>query len=203
MPVNGDTGHPVRRSQAERRATTRAALLQAARELFGAKGFAATGREEIVERAGVTRGALYHHFAGKEGLFRAVFELVEQDTIDDVARAAMLAPNPKQMLFLGCRAFLDATTDPAFQRIVLLDAPAVLGWDEWRRVDARYGLGLISHALEAAMDTHQIDRQPVEPLAHLLLAALNEAALYIAGSDDAGSARATVGDTIERLLDRL
>jgi AcrR family transcriptional regulator len=200
MTVNGDTGHPPKRTQAERREATRAALLSAGRELFAAKGFAGTPREEIVERAGVTRGALHHHFGRKEDLFRAVFEEVEADLGGRIMEAAIVGTDAMVQLRLGCQAFLDAALDPAVQRIVLLDAPAVLGWQAWREADARHGLGLVTEALRAVIDAGLIAPQPVEPLAHLLLAALNEAALLVADADDPVATRVTVGATIEGLL---
>ena len=193
----------TRRTQAERSAATRAALIAAGRDLFASEGFAATGRDDIAERAGVTRGALYHHFASKEDLFRAVFEAVEHDLVETVARAAVKGRDPLDQLRRGCETFLDAASDPAVHRIVLVDAPSVLGWQEWRELDARFGLGLVSAGLQAAMAAGQIERQPVEPLAHLLLAALNEAAMLIGGAADHRKARRLVGATVRRLLDRL
>ncbi|HEX6310149.1 MAG TPA: TetR/AcrR family transcriptional regulator [Acidimicrobiia bacterium] len=199
--VNGDGRH--RRTQAERSAATRAALLASARALFAERGFAGAGREEIVRRAGVTRGALYHHFAGKEDLFRAVFEEVESEVTERVAQAAVTAGGPLDALRRGCQEFLDAALDPAVQRIVLVDAPAVLGWSTWRELEARYGLGLTRMALQAAMEAGAIAPQPLEPLAHMLLASLNEAALLVAGADDPHATRAEAGEVVDHLLDRL
>ena len=207
MPVNGDSGHsgsPARRTQASRSAATRAALLDAARRLFAAEGYAGAGREEIVELAGVTRGALQHHFGRKQDLFLAVVEELEAELGQQILEAAAAAAgDPMGELVLGCRAFLDAATDAAFRRIVLLDAPAVLGWQAWRELDARFGLGLVTMALMAAMDAGQMERQPVEPLAHMLLAALNEGAMLVAQADDQAAARAEVGAAVDRLLARL
>ena len=201
--VNGDGRHEHRRTQAERSATTRAALLASARRLFTERGFSGAGREEIVRKAGVTRGALYHHFAGKEDLFRAVFEEVEREVTERVAKAAGGTADPLAALRHGCQEFLDAALDPAVQRIVLVDAPAVLGWSTWRELEARYGLGLTTIGLQAAMDAGAIARQPLEPLAHMLLASLNEAALLVAGADDPKATRAAVGEVVDHLLDRL
>ena len=197
---DGDMSHPPRRRQSERSAATRRALLDAARALFGQGGYVATGREEIVARAGVTRGALYHHFRDKEGLFRAVFEELEAEIGERVLAAAATGADAFQQLRLGSQAFLDAALDPAVRRIVLLDAPAVLGWEAWRKVDAEHGLGMVAEGLEHAMDAGFIRRRPVQPLAHLLLASLNEAAMMVAAADDAESARASVGETVEYLL---
>ena len=206
MGVNGDERHgagPRRRRQVDRSAVTRAALLGAAQRRFAAHGFARTAREDIVRDAGVTRGALYHHFGSKEALFRAVFEAMERDLTARVAAAAARGATPGAELALGCDAFLDAATDPAVQRVILIDAPAVLGWQTWREIDARHGLGLLAAGLTHAMDAGTIERQPVTPLAHVLLAALNEAALYIAGADDPAGARAEVGVVLTGLLTRL
>ncbi len=200
MPVKGDAGHPTaRRTQAERRETTRAALLVAARELFAAKGFAGAGREEIVERAGVTRGALYHHFASKEDLFRAVYEEVEEEVLGIIATAAMAAADPQEQLRLGALAYLDIAADPAVHRICLLDAPSVLDPDVRRQLTERFGVGVVREALAACMAAGRIDRQPVEPLAHVLLAALLEAATLVAEGAD----QAEVSALVERMLERL
>jgi AcrR family transcriptional regulator len=198
MSVN----HP-RRTQAERSAATRQALLEAGRVLFAERGFAGSGQEEIVDRAGVTRGALSHHFGTKQGLFLAVVQSVQGDLADLIGQAAMAGGDPMEQLRLGCLAFLDAAMDPAVGRIVLLDAPAVLGWQMWREIDAVHGLGLVTEALDHVMDAGLIARQPVQPLAHLLLAALNEAAMLVANAEDPVATRALVGDTVERLLSRL
>lgn len=202
--VNGDTGHVgPRRTQAERRTATQKALLSAGRQLFGERGYASTPREEIVARAGVTRGALHHHFGRKEDLFRAVFEQLESELVQHIAAIAMSTHDPSEQLRAGCDAFLDAALDPAFQRIVLLDAPGVLGWQLWREIDARHGLGLVTEGLRAAMDAGEIEPRPVEPLAHLVLAALNEAALLVAASDDPPATRLVVGDLVSHLLSHL
>ncbi len=201
MDVNGDSlMQPARRSQAERRAATRRALLDAGRELFAEHGFAGAGQEEIVERAGVTRGALAHHFATKQGLFRAVVESVETELAGYIGAAAMLGDGPMEHLRLGCLAFLDAALDPAVRRIVLLDAPAVLGWQAWRDLDTTYGLGLVTEALEHCMEAGVMARRPVQPLAHIVLAALNEAAMLVANAEDPGTTRAAVGHEVEHLL---
>lgn len=193
-----------RNKKVEQSEVTRGALLRVARELFTDKGYAATATEDIVQRAGVTRGALYHHFRDKEELFQAVFEDAERGLVETVRTAANSAQtDPWQGFLVGCQAFLDACLEPAVQRIVLLDAPSVLGWETWRRVDAEYGLGLVRHSLQAAIAARYIDPLPVEPLAHIILGALNEAALLIARADDVQSARTEIGAVVERLLQGL
>jgi AcrR family transcriptional regulator len=194
---------PARRTQAERRAATRQALVDAGRELFAAYGYAGAGQEEIVERAGVTRGALSHHFGTKEGLFRAVVESVEEELTTRIAEAAMQGADPLDHLRHGCVAFLDAALDPAVRRIVLIDAPAVLGWQAWRDMETVYGLGLVSEALAMCMDAGAIPRRPIQPLAHMLLASLNEAAMLVATAETPEQTRREVGGEVERLLDGL
>ena len=189
-----------RRTQAQRRSATRRALLDAGRELFAARGFAGAGQEEIVEHAGVTRGALAHHFGTKQGLFRAVVESLEGELAEHIATAAMRGDDPMGHLRFGCLAFLDAALDPAVRRIVLLDAPAVLGWQAWRELDTTYGLGLVSEALDHCMEAGLMAPRPVQPLAHILLAALNEAAMLVANADDPVATRVVVGDEVERFL---
>ncbi|HEY8866517.1 MAG TPA: TetR/AcrR family transcriptional regulator [Solirubrobacteraceae bacterium] len=193
----------VKSRKAEQSETTRAALIGAARPLFAERGYAGVGTEEIVRAAGVTRGALYHHFDGKRELFRAVYEMVEAELVQRIAQETMSAGDPVEALHAGARAFLDAVEDPAVQRITLLDAPSVLDWEEWREIGMRYGLGLVQATLQAAIDAGSIPSQPVAPMAHLLLGALDEAALLIARSNDVKRARREVGDAIERLLDAL
>ena len=201
MDVNEDRSpRNRRRTQAERTAATRRALLDAGRELFAERGFSGAGQEEIVELAGVTRGALAHHFATKHGLFRAVVESVETELTEHIAAAAMRGDGPLAQLRLGCLAFLDAALDPAVRRIVLLDAPAVLGWQAWREMDTTYGLGLVSEALEHCMEGGFMPRRPIQPLAHILLAALNEAAMLVANAEDPTSTRVVVGNEVEHLL---
>jgi AcrR family transcriptional regulator len=192
-----------RRTQAERSETTRAALMGAARRLFTEQGYTGTGREEIAAAAGVTRGALYHHFASKEALFRAVVEQLEEELTTQVATAAMAVDDPAEQLRLGCLAFLDGCLDPAVRRIVLLEAPAVLGWEQWREIDERYGLALLTHSVEGVMAAGLIEPAPVGPLAHMLLGALNEAALLVANAKRPKAARAEVGRSVEQLLARL
>src|SRR5437588_9351940 len=130
------------RSQAERSQATREALIGAGRKLFAERGFAAIGTGEIVRAAGVSRGALYHHFDGKRGLLEAVYEQIERELAERIAAAALGATDPLEAMRSGTEMFLDACLEPEVQRIVLLDAPAVLGWERWREIAADYGLGL-------------------------------------------------------------
>jgi AcrR family transcriptional regulator len=191
-----------RRSQADRTAATRDALIRAARPLFALRGFADVGTEEIVRAAGVTRGALYHQFADKTELFAAVFEAVESETMArvDAQVSAVGSRTPPELMRFGSSAWLDACAEPEVQRIVLLEAPAVLGWDRWREVGLRYGLGLVQQLLELAITYGHLRAQPAAPLAHVLLGALDEAALYIAQAGDPEQARTDVEGVLDQLL---
>jgi AcrR family transcriptional regulator len=190
-------------TKAEQADATRAALSAAARLLFTERGYAATSTTEIVERAGVTRGALYHHFAAKEELFRAVFEQLEGEVTEHVAEEALTSPDPLEQLRRGTRAYLEACIDPAVQRVVLLDGPSVLGWETWQEIEQRYGYGLVVAGVEAAMAAGLISAQPVEPLAHVLFGALTEAGMVVARADEPRTARADMEAAMDRLLDGL
>jgi AcrR family transcriptional regulator len=199
--TEGGPSQTVKEAQSE---ATRASLIATARALFAERGYAAVGTEEIVRAAGVTRGALYHHFAGKKELFEAVYEDVERQLVERIAASAISsASDPLQALHAGAQAFLDACEDPAVQRIALVDAPSVLGWEKWREIGLRYGFGLVQGTVQAAMDAGLIDRQPVEALSHLLLGAIDEGAMLIARADDGGTTREDVGSSVTRFLDAL
>ena len=191
--------------QATRSETTRGKLIAAGRALFAKRGYANVGTEQIVRRARVTRGALYHHFADKRDLFRAVHEALEAEGVERIAGALAEAEtdDPVEAMKVAIRAFLDGVLDPGRARITLIDAPSVLGWAEWREIDARYGLGLASAALEAAMAAGRIQRRPVPPLAGILVAALGEAGIMVATADDPSAARVDVEAALEALIDGL
>ncbi len=191
---------PRRSEQAD---ATRTALSVAARQLFTERGYAATSTTEVVERAGVSRGALYHHFAAKEELFRAVFEQLEDEITKHVAREALTSTDPLEQLRRGTRAYLDACIDPAVQRVVLLEGPSVLGWETWQEIEQRYGYGLVLAGVEAAIAADLIAAQPVEPLAHVLFGALTEAGMVVARADEPRTARSEMEAAMDRLLDGL
>jgi len=186
--------------QAERSDATRKALVDVARRLFAKRGYADVGTEEIVRRAGVTRGALYHHFSGKEDLFRAVAEQVEAEMTQKSAEAALAHTDPWEQQKAGWEAFLDACLDPAVQRIILLDAQSVLGAKEWREIASKYGLALVQFGIRSLIEAGLIEDQPVDPLAHLVVGALSEAAVVIAQAEDTQAARAEMGAALERLM---
>jgi AcrR family transcriptional regulator len=200
-PDRGSAGQ-VRRTQAERSEATREALIGAARSLFAKQGYAGVGTEEIVRDAGVTRGALYHHFDGKRELFEAVYERVEAELAQRIAAGALASGTaaPLDAMRAGAEMFLQACTEPEAQQIALLDGPSVLGWDRWREIAAEHGLGLIEGSLQAAIDAGAISDQPVRSLAHVLMGALDEAAMLVARAEDPERMRAEVGRTLDTLL---
>ena len=173
-----------RRSQRERTETTRAGLVRAARTLFAAHGYHGVSAERIVGLAGVTSGALYHHFRDKRALFLAAFEEVEAEVAERVRRAAAAGRTPWSRLERGVKEYLAACTDPDVRRLVLVDGPSVLGWEVWREADARYHLRALAAALASAMRAGLISRRPPLPLARILLGALTEAGLSAGGSSD-------------------
>jgi len=159
----------------------------------------------------VARGAaaLYHHFGGKgalggkEGLFAALYEEVQREVAARIREAAKERRDAWSALKAGCHAFLDACVDPTVRRVMLLDAPAVLGWEHWREVDARHGLGLLKEGLREAMEEGAIGERPVDPITHLLVGAINEAAMWIARSGETGAALRQVGESLDELLEGL
>jgi AcrR family transcriptional regulator len=173
--------------------------VSAARARFAAHGFAGVSREEIVELAGVTRGAMYHYFSSKEALFQAVYEAVESDLCDAVAQAAMVDDDPVEQLRLGTVAFLRSAGTEEVRRIVLLDAPAILDAEVRRDIGERYGLGMIREALQAVDAAGRLIVGPIEPLALILMAAMHEAATQIADGAD----EATLVTLVEGLLMRI
>jgi len=208
MNVNetgSDEERSARRTQAERSGATRGALVAAARGLFAEHGYSGVGTEEIVRTAGVTRGALYHHFPGKRELFEAVYEQVEAEMAERIAAGALRgdARSPLDAMRAGAEMFLEACTEPEVQRIVLLDGPSVLGWDRWREIAAEHGLGLIEASLQAAIEAGAISPQPVRPLAHVLMGALDEAAMLVVQAEDPEKMRSEVGRTLDFLLGSL
>ncbi|MCO1653897.1 TetR/AcrR family transcriptional regulator [Pseudonocardia humida] len=194
-----------KRTQAERSAATRSALVAAARPLFTERGFAAVGTDEIARAAGVTRGALYHQFAGKEELFVAVFEQVESELLARLGAGITTADtsDPVAMLHADVDGWLAACAEPEVHRIVLIEAPAALGWERWRELGRGYGVGLVEAVLDTLMDAGAIARRPVRPLAHVLVGALEEAALYAARAADRPTATDEARQALYALVDGL
>lgn len=191
-----------KRTQAERSAATRDALVTAGRELFGARGYAEVGTEEVVRAAGVSRGALYHHFADKAELFAAVLQSVEEMANARVVAAVTAAgpDDPIAAMRLGTGAFLDVCTEPGMARIMLIDAPAVLGAQAESDV-SESDLGLVVQLLSHGIELGRIAPQPVMPLARILLGALREAAVFLARAPDPAAARNQVGAVLNRIIE--
>jgi AcrR family transcriptional regulator len=206
MPT-GEEALDTKARRAQQAEATRAALVAAARRLFVEKGYLRTGTEEVVAEARVgTRGALYHHFADKQALFEAVFISVEEDLV--MAAAQSLADDPADgalnELHQGLIGFLDASLTPHVQQILLIDGPAVLGWARWRELESVYGLGAIRAMLERAVEEGDIaPGRPFDVLAHVLLAAADETALFIANAPDQQAARDSGVQALNVLLDGL
>lgn len=195
-----------KRTQAERTAGTRSALVAAARPLFAEKGYAAVGTDEIATAAGVTRGALYHQFGGKEEVFVAVFEQVQLEIVARLAQgvsAAGHAADPVAALHGDIEAWLSVCAEPEVHRIVLLEAPAALGYERWREIGRSHGVGLVEQVVQGLVDAALIAPQPVRPLAHVLVGALEEAALYAARADDRETATAEARAALFTLVDGL
>lgn len=192
----------VRRTQAERTEATREALLAAARELFTKRGYEEVGTEEVVRAAGVTRGALYHHFGDKASLLEATYERIEAESTERVARIVLGSEldSPLEAMKAGVEAFLDECAKPELRQIALHDAPAVLGWERWREIGAANGLGLIEASLAAAIEAGELRPLPVAPTAHLLMGALDEAAMLLA-RDERPESRAEVTEVLVTLLE--
>ena len=189
--------------KAQQSESTRAELIAVARKMFAERGYADTPTEELVQAAGMTRGALYHHFKDKKALFHAVFEAVEIDLITRTGAAMDPTTDAWTNLQRGISAFLDACLEPDVQQIGLIDAPSVLGYEAWKEVEEKYGLAAVSAGLAASMAQGYIAQQALTPLAHLLLAALNEAGLMIARAPNRAAAREEVGAALLRVLEGL
>jgi AcrR family transcriptional regulator len=189
-------------TRAQQREHTRRVLLRESRHLFATRGYGPVGLAEIVRAAGVTKGALYHHFDSKAQLFRAVLEQVQQEVADKVVEAAASHADAWTQLTAGCQAFLAASTDPDIQRIMLIDGPAVLGWNEWRALDEATSARHLAETLGLLIEQGTIAAQPVEPLTHLLSGAMNEAALWLATSTNPDDLAHT-WSALSRLLEAL
>jgi AcrR family transcriptional regulator len=187
-------------SKARQSEATVARLIQVACEIFTRDGYAGAATEEIVQLASVTRGALYHHFGSKEGLFKAVLDYVQQQVALQIEAKIAGHQDVWEQLIVGSVAFLEASLNPQVQRIMLLDAPAVLGWSVWRELDAQHSMKSLSEALSELLDLGQLPPLPLDALTHLLSGAMNEAALWIAQSEDPKSALAEATQALKYLL---
>ena len=187
-------------TQEERSSSTRSKLLAVGRRLFAKRGYTATSLEDITRGADLTKGAFYHHFPDKQALFQAVFETLEVELVATVTAAAI--GNDAWLRFrAGCRAFLEEALDPEVQRIVLRDAPAVLGWDKFQEIDSRYNVELITAGLHAAIDEGHLEASDPETLAQLVLGTLCEGARLVANAPDPHLALRRVSREIDALLE--
>jgi AcrR family transcriptional regulator len=192
----------TRRTQQERSETTVAALVGSARELFANDGYAATSLDAVASAAGVTKGALYHHFAGKRALFRAVYEHEQRQLVAAIGEAYARKADPWDAFEAGCRAFIESSLDPGLQRITLLDAPGVLGWEAIREIESP-ALALTEVGIERAMDAGRLPRRAPQPLAHLLFGAMCEGAMKIARSENPRAAQRAIWGELRRVLQAL
>jgi AcrR family transcriptional regulator len=181
---------------------TRAHLIETATGLFASRGYEDTSIEAVLDEAGVSRGSLYHHFASKEALFEAVLQDVESRVGAQTMEAALAADGPAAALRAGCMAWIKLAGDPVVQRILLIDAPSVLGWQRWRALDEQ-PLRLMKEVLQAVADEGKLRPELVDTLAHVLLASVNEVTLLIAGSPEPAAAMKAGAETIDELLRRL
>lgn len=186
--------------QAERREATRGAIIRAGIELFGRNGFAATTVDHLAEQAGVAKGAVYHHYPTKEAIFEAVFDAVSANVAVQVTAAARQAPDVLAAIAVGTKAYFRICSEGPVGRVILGDGPAVLGWQRWRELDSRHFGAMIPMALDAAVTQGLIEEQPVEPMAHLLLGAVTEAAVACAGSGTPAETGQRHAEALERLL---
>ncbi len=186
--------------RSEQVAQTRAALVAAGRRLFGANGFAATSVEDIAREARVTTGALYHHFPTKAAVFEAVFEQVHADLLAASVGAPPDATDAVDVLVAGVAAFLDALLEPEIARIIVIDAPAVLGLPRFTELDERYALAPAIAALEAANDSGALAIEDPPTLARLLFGALTRAGLLIASSPEPAATRDAVAATLRAII---
>jgi AcrR family transcriptional regulator len=193
------------RTQAERSAATQRTLIRAARRLWGARGYAEVSTPEIAEAAGVTRGAMYHQYADKTALFRAVIEAAEAEVIERLLAAVTAAQpkNPAEALYVAADAWLEIAREPDIRQLLLRDGPSVLGWDAARDISRRYALGLTEQLLSSAIEAGQLKPQPVRPLAAVMLAAMNEAATYLAAEEDSRTEQENVREVVHGLIDGL
>ena len=185
--------------RAAQAAATRHDLLQHARKLFAQKGYADSSTDEVVRRAKVTKGALYHHFSNKLELYRAVVEDMERELVATMAAAAERAGTPQKKLEAACAAYLNACLDSSLTRILVLEAPVVLGWKEWCALAHQHEIAALATYLESVIARSTTGERPLE-MAHVLLGALNTSARVIAQAEDPEKARAQVEGTIDRLL---
>jgi AcrR family transcriptional regulator len=182
---------------------TRGQLIEVATGLFADHGYEGTSIEAVLAAAGVSRGALYHHFASKEALFRAVLEAVSDRVTAEVTEAVRDCTDPVDAMRTGAMAWIDLAGDPVIQRVMLVDAPSVLGWEQWRAMDEGRTVGAMRAMLQAVSDSGRLPQELVVPFSHMILAALDEAAMVVARAPDSRAALAESSQAVDELLNRL
>jgi AcrR family transcriptional regulator len=187
----------VKDARAAQGALTQKALRRQARKLFAQKGYSAANTGELVQRAKVTKGALYHHFTNKKELYQAVVEDLEQELVERIEAAGAAQREPWKRLRAMCHAYLDACADVALARILVLEAPVVLGWKTWCNLEQKYEVAAFARCLK---DTGMNLKEPAEALAQVILGALTTGARVIATAPDPRAARAEIEATMHRLL---
>ena len=180
---------------------TRRQLIDVATRLFADQGYDDTSTEQVLREAGVSRGSLYHHYDSKEQLFEAVVEHLEEGVVEQLVDVVVRHRDPVKILRAGCAQWVAMAEDPAVRRIILTDAPAVLGWQRWREIDERYGFGLLKHGVEAVAQAGRLAAGDVDVVAHVLLGALNEAAMLVARAETPIAARREATKAVDRLID--
>jgi AcrR family transcriptional regulator len=183
--------------------STRSALVESAIELFTERGYAGTSLDEVAKRARVTKGALYHHFSGKQALFEAAFDTVETRVHDRIVEVGRGQESPWECTLLRLHAFIDACYDPAYQRIAIHEGPVVMGWERWREAEDRRSFGLVRSGVEALIEAGELDGLPVEIASRLLFGALCAVATEIAGAADPKEVGAQVESVVVQLLQGL
>ncbi len=194
----------VRSRRLEYSESTRHALVDGAVFLFTKHGYSATSLDEVAKRARVTKGALYHHFSGKQALFEAAFDAVESTVMTRLAEIVVGPGDPWDRAMNGILDYIEICLDPSYQRIVIHEAPVVMGWERWREAEDHFSFGLVRAGIQALVDSGEIDHDlPVEVTARLLFGTLTAGATLIARADDPKKAGAEVSATVLTMLERL
>ncbi len=181
--------------------STRKALVDSAVELFTRNGYAATSLDAIARRARVTKGALYHHFSGKQALFEAAFDVVETAAVERLAEVVGGDGNAWDRAIQGIEIYVKSCLDPSYQRIVIHEGPVVMGWERWRETEENFSFGLVKTTIEALIESGEIVDVPIDVTARILFGALSAGATMIAGAEDPKKAGAEVSQTIVTVLE--
>jgi AcrR family transcriptional regulator len=181
--------------------STRKALVESAVELFTKQGYSATSLDAVAKRALVTKGALYHHFTGKQALFEAALDAVEAVTLRRLGDIIGGPGDPWERAMSAVRAYVKVCLDPSYQRIVIHEAPVVMGWERWRETEEHYSYGLVKLAVERLIEAELVEDLPVETTARMLFGAMSSGAMVIAGAADQRKASAEVSTVLVSLLE--